>query len=86
METDVCQRRVGSVKQLTDLALGCGVVDDQFDALVASEVADDLGVDPWNRLELARPIAVIVRPGEPRCGVRLPFGGHAIVEGCRGNT
>jgi hypothetical protein len=29
---------------------------------------------------------VIVRPGEPRCGVRLPFGGHAIVEGCRGNT
>jgi hypothetical protein len=26
---------------------------------------------------------MIVRPSEPGGGVRLPFGGHAVVEACR---
>ncbi len=86
MESGVGQWRGRFVEQLPNLAFGCTIVDDQFDALVSREIADDLGVDPWNRRELAGPIAVIVGPRQPGGGVGLPFGGHAIAECCRGST
>jgi hypothetical protein len=35
MEADVLHRGVGSIEQLAGLAFCCGVVDYQFDALVA---------------------------------------------------
>src|SRR5208337_4310979 len=54
------------------------VIDDQVYTLMPRQVADDLGIDPWNRLELTRPVAAEMRPGEP-CGlVRLPVRGHAV--------
>ena len=45
-----------------------------------AQVADDFGIDPGDRLELSRPVAAIMRPGEPGGGVRFPFGGHAIAD------
>jgi len=86
VEADVSQRRAGSVEQLPYLPLGRGVIDDQLDPLVPREIANDFRVDPGNRLKLAGPVAVIVRPGQPGSGVEFPFSGHAEVEGCRGNT
>ncbi len=44
--------------------------------------AHDLGVDPGDRRELARPVASLVRPGDPGRRVRLPLGGHAEAERC----
>ena len=41
------------------------------------EVADDLGVDPGDGLELAGPVFGVVGPGDPGGGVGLPLGGHA---------
>ena len=41
------------------------------------EMADDLGVDPGDGLELAGPVVGVVGPGDPGGGVRLPLGGHA---------
>src|SRR5438067_3359889 len=40
----------------------------------------NINVGPLNRLELSWPVLSVVRPGNPRCLVRLPFGGHAIAE------
>ena len=80
VEADVRRQRICFVEQLADLAFGCGVVDDQLNPLVTSEIADDFGMHPRDRLELAGPIAVIVGPCEPGCGVRLPLGGHAVTE------
>src|SRR5438105_2993969 len=40
----------------------------------------NINVSPLNRLELSRPVLSVVRPGNPRCLVRLPFGGHAVAE------
>ena len=48
--------------------------------LDAAEMADDLGVDPGNGRELARPVVAVVRPGDPGRLVRLPFGGHAVAK------
>ena len=54
------------------------VIDDQVDALMPGQVADDFGIDPRDRVELTRPVAAKMRPGEP-CGfMRLPFGGHVV--------
>ena len=60
-------------------ALSSGlIVAKNFDALTAVQYADDLGVDPRNRVELAWPIGLMMRPGDP-CGVvTLPLGGKAI--------
>ncbi len=58
----------------------CLVVDQNVDLLDAREMADDLRIDPRNRLELARPVGAIVRPRDPRGLVRLPLGRHAIAE------
>src|SRR5262249_11640332 len=49
--------------------------DPNFFALV--ELADDLGVNPRNRAELAWPVAALVRPGDTGRFVGLPFSGHA---------
>ena len=45
--------------------------------LAGRELADDLAVDPGDGRELARPVARVVRPGDPGGLVRLPLGGHA---------
>jgi len=55
------------------------VVDEDVDILTAGEVADDLGVDPGDGLELSGPVLGVVRPRDPGGGVGSPFGGHAEV-------
>jgi len=72
---------VGAFEESARLPGGGGVADDQFDALMPGQIPNDLGVDPRNRLELSRPIIVIVGPSEPRGRVRLPLRGHAVAEG-----
>ncbi len=67
-------------QQLPGFRLVCFIVDQDVDPLDAREVTNDLGVDPRNRLELARPVGAIVRPRDPGGVVRLPLGGHAIAE------
>jgi hypothetical protein len=56
-----------------------------------AQMANDFGVDPWDRFEFAGPIGAVVWPGEPGGGMGLPFGGHAVTEirlagfhGCHG--
>ena len=46
-----------------------GIVHDQFDPFMFGQMPNDFGVDPFNRLELPRPISLIVRPCEPGRGV-----------------
>src|SRR5262249_51353371 len=60
--------------------LGPGVVDQDADALRLVQVAHDLGVDPGDGGELARPIVPAVRPGDPGRGVRFPFRRHPEAE------
>ena len=62
MEANVFQHDAGSLQQFADLALGDCVVDDEFNPFVTREVADDFCVDPGDGLELAWPIAAVVRP------------------------
>ena len=59
------------------------VIDQDVHALARREQADDLRVDPRNRLEFSRPVFGIVRPGQPGGLVRLPLGGHAVAEFAR---
>ena len=67
-------------------ALGGEIVDEDMDALDAGEMADDLGEDPGDGLELAGPVGGVVGPGDPCGGVRLPLGGHAGWGGGHGAT
>ena len=59
--------------------LGGLVVDEEMDVFDLGEVADDLGVDPGDGLELAGPVLGVVGPRDPGCCVRGPLGGHAVV-------
>ena len=59
---------------------GGGIFDDDVHPLDARQMADDLGIDPGDWRELARPVGAVVRPGQPGGGVRLPLGGHAVAE------
>ena len=79
--SDVCRPRVRSIEQLAHLPFSRRIIDDQFNALMPREISNDLGIDPRNRLEPARPVAAIVRPCEPGCIVRLPLSRHPIAEG-----
>ncbi len=54
------------------------VIDDQVHTLMPRQGADDLGIDPWDRFKLARPVAPQMRPSEPGRLVRFPLGGHAV--------
>jgi hypothetical protein len=51
------------------------VMAEDLDALVLREHARDLGIDPWDRSELAWPIGLVVRPGDPGSAVPVPLGG-----------
>src|SRR5262249_46242139 len=59
------------------------VGNEQADGLARREVADDLGVDPGDGRELARPVGGVVGPGDPGRPVRLPLGWHAICDTSR---
>src|SRR6266550_3266434 len=79
-ELDPRATDAGAAQEVPGASLHAGVVDEDADALAGDEVTHDLGEDPRDGLELAWPIAPRVRPGEPRRGVRLPLGRHAVAE------
>ena len=56
---------------------GWGITHDQIDPLVASKIPNYFRIHPRDRFEFTRPVALVVRPGEPGGFVRLPLGGHA---------
>ena len=79
-EPDRVEVDAHGVELVGDPALHRPAADDDVDHLDAAQVADDLGVDPGDRRELAGPVVAVVRPGDPGRRVRLPFGGHAVAE------
>ena len=70
-------RSTYDLPRLTDLYARFATADTDFDALMRGQDAHDLRVHPLNRLELPRPVRLVVRPRHPRGGVTLPFGWHA---------
>ena len=54
--------------------------NDDMHALRAAEITDDLGVNPGNRLKLARPVVAVMWPRDPGRLMRFPFGGHPILK------
>ena len=59
------------------LFLGRVVVHEDAHLLVLGECPRDLGVDPRDRRELARPVRLVVRPRDPGGVVTLPLSGPA---------
>ena len=60
------------------------VVAKDLDRLVIGQCPGDLGVDPRNGPQLARPVRLVVRPGDPGGLVRSPFGGEGGAGGHAG--
>jgi len=81
MEPNVRGKSMGALKNAPRLFRRHGVLNDQFNPLMPRQIADDLAIDPRDRLKLPRPIAAIMGPSEPRCRMRLPLGRHAVAEG-----
>ena len=50
------------VRAAKDLADGARVVAKNFHAFGSDEVADDVGVEPWDWFELAGPVGAVVGP------------------------
>ncbi len=75
-EVDHLEVRADAREQLARARLARRVVDQDAHPLAPRQVADHLAVDPGDRRQLARPVARLVRPGDPGGGVRLPLGGH----------
>src|SRR5579872_612710 len=71
---------VATVEQGTNRVTFRGVADNDVNVLNAAQMADNVSIDPRNRLKFSRPVILIVRPGKPRALVPLPFSGHAIAE------
>src|ERR1700751_1503669 len=65
MEADIVREGIAALENSAGLSRAGCVIDDQLDAFVLRQIADNLGVHPGNRLEFSRPIALIVRPREP---------------------
>src|SRR5713226_4725956 len=78
MEANVVRKRAGSFQYGLGAVFRPLTLDDQVHALMPRQVADDLGINPWDRIELARPVAAEMRPSQPRRFVRLPLRGHAV--------
>ena len=79
-EVDHAEVGAHALQQLACPRLRGGVVDQDADPLAAGQVADHLAVDPGDGRQLAGPVARLVRPGDPRGGVRLPLRRHAKAE------
>jgi len=82
VEAGVFVQSVGELECFAGALLGVGVIDDEVDALVTGERANDFRVDPWNGVEFAGLVAREVRPGEPGGLVGSQLGRHAEGGGC----
>src|ERR1700730_9976659 len=78
MKTDIPGKRIRFFEHRPRALLPTCIIYDQIHTLMPRQVANDFGIDPWDRIELAPPVAERMRPGEP-CGYRRPpLAGHAI--------
>ena len=55
----------GSAEVADGAVFGVGIVDEDVDGFDLGEVADDLGIDPGDGLELTGPVLGVVGPGDP---------------------
>ena len=69
-----------SIKLVGHASFARSAADHDLNPFDPAQMADDLGVDPTDRRELAWPVVAIVRPGDPGRRMRLPFGRHAVTE------
>ena len=63
--------------------LRIGILDKDVDLFDSAEMPHDLRIHPRDGLKASRPVARIVRPRDPRRGVRLPFRRHAKAQRAR---
>ena len=56
------------------------VADEQEDFFADGNLADHFAIDPRDDREFPRPVRGVMRPSQPRCGVRFPFGGQSVAE------
>ncbi len=75
---------MGVTQDLERASASLGIFHNDGDTFHPRQVADNLGIYPGDGGEFSRPVAAVVRPGQPGGSVRLPFGGHAVAQG-RGN-
>src|SRR5579859_1348122 len=78
VKMNVGGKGVGAFENVARLSCRSRVLHDQVDALVFRQIADDLGIDPRDRLELLWPVILMVRPGEPSRRMGFPFRRHAV--------
>ncbi len=74
-ELDAIERYIGILEHASNFTFNRRSFDQDADLLHSREVADNLRVDPWNRRELAGPVAGFMRPREPGGLVAFPFCG-----------
>src|SRR5215471_17175978 len=78
MEFDPLQADVAAIEDGAYTVALDRVQDDDVHVLHTAEVADDIGIDPGNALELSRPVVLIARPGDPSSLMSLPLRRHAV--------
>jgi hypothetical protein len=76
VKTNIVVQSICALQSLACEPLSGCIFDNEFDALVPAKIANDLRIDPRNRLEFPRPIQLVMRPRKPGGSMRLPFGGH----------
>ena len=83
MKANVFSESIGLIEDFPGALFRSRIVDDELDAFMPGQMADDFRVDPRDRLKLSRPVITIMRPCQPGGLVRLPFRGHAqaVVKG-----
>src|SRR5262249_1709820 len=85
METDVLETNVREPQDFAGKRFFVRALDDNVHLLHAAEMPNDVGINPGYGRELSGPVAAIVRPRDPGCRVRLPFGRHSVAQsGWRG--
>ena len=71
--------------EMTGGELLFGLMPDQkTHGFARRDFAHHFAINPADGLHLARPVGLMMRPGEPRCRMRLPFGGHGVARARRG--
>ena len=73
VDAEVLENAAGGVRILL-------MPDEQEDFFTGGDFPNHLAINPRDQRKFSRPVAGLVRPGEPGRGVRLPFGGQGVAE------
>src|SRR6478752_2712613 len=73
MKTNIRRQSISAFQYLASFASRRAVVDDQFDAFMPGEMANNFCKHPRDRLKLTRPDSLIMRPRKQGRSVRLPL-------------